>query len=275
MPPFEDRLAVHGYIAIGDTFSVTVGQTVRDNRSGTQTYLSNALVQLYAQGVLLDTLRYDSASKYYISKKVRAEAGKPYTIKVEAKGFRSVEATATGISAPVTESIKHIKKARTSQYGNVLDDVFFSFHDPAGVKNYYLVQVHSSDYYNYLGCVYSTDPAIEQPKGSALPFDDGDCIDPKFIFFTDESFEGQLKEISLSGYTSGLTPHNVPGDRLYKPYIKRYAISKQFYDYYKFTSAIHDRDELPFVTEMASNKGNIVNGYGIFTIFGVVTDTLP
>src|SRR5687767_13138527 len=112
LPPFDQRLVVHGYIAAGERFKVTVGQTVRDHTFGKGTYLSDAFVLLYENGMLKDTLRYDSAEKNYASTKVIAETGKPYTIKVEAAGFPSVEATATGPSVPVLQSLKHIRRAR-------------------------------------------------------------------------------------------------------------------------------------------------------------------
>jgi len=276
IPPFEKRLVIHGYIAVGDSFALTVGQTVKKayDVSFPDTYVSNAIVQLFEQGVLKDTLRYDSATKYYISKKIKAEAGRSYTIQVEAAGFPPVDATATGMPISMTESLTYTREARSSQYGNSLDDIRFSFRDPAGVKNYYFLAVHPNAYdQGTIGCVYSTDPVIEKQQGELLPFDNGDCIDPETIFFTDKSFDGQLEEISLSGSTVSLRTQFKNG-RFYRPYIKRYAISREFYDYYKYTSSQQGSDLPSTITEITNNRGNINNGYGIFTVFDVVTDTL-
>jgi hypothetical protein len=277
--PFEKRLVVHGYIASGELFNVTVGRTVRDSTFGTDTYLTNALVLLYENGVLKDTLRYQSADDNYASEKVRAEIGKSYTIKVEAEGYPSVEATTTGPSAPVLQSLKHIPKARKHKNGSILDDVEFTFQDPANERNYYLTSFFPANSHSSGGwdCVYSADPVIEREKSSLLPLDESDCIKSKAIIFTDKAFDGQSKMIRISSDEDDFKlipiPPGIPIPKRL-PYLKRYAIDSLYYDYFKFATSHGSGDDLPFVTENTEKKGNIINGYGIFTIFDLRVDSI-
>ena len=37
---------------------------------------------------------------------------------------------------------------------------------------------------------------------------------------------------------------------------------------------MHIADELPIFTETVPENGNVTNGYGMFTVYNVITDTL-
>jgi hypothetical protein len=269
LPTFEKRLVVHGHIAAGELFNVTIAQTTRTR---SHPYVNDALVLLYEHGVLKDTLRYDSAARKYISAKVIAETGKPYTLKVEAPGFPSVEATATGPSLPALQSINHTRKARQNENGEDLDDVEFTFRDPQEVRNFYFTRLHPANGGTKFPCIYSLDPVIEREK-SLLPVDENQCIDPEYVIYTDKSFDGQLKTITLSSFSSGFSINQVPGPIL-RPYIKRYAVDSAYYTYFKFTSFIFSSEIPPIFTENTEKKGNITNGYGIFSIYDVRTDSI-
>lgn len=272
--PLEKRLVVHGYIAIGEHVSISVGKTVRDGSFGPDTYQDNALALLYENGVFADTLYFDSATRTYVSQKIIARAGVEYKIRVQVTGYPSVEATATGALVPATEGLQRIEEAQTASDGSKLDAIRFSFPDNPHETNFYLTAIYPAGYLRSLGCVFSTDPAIDKPNTSVLPFGDGDCISAGEIFFTDRSFNGQQKAMHFSAYSYDMMPKTEPDGTIQRAYMKRYAISEAFYHYYKFTSTLYDFDELPFYTESSDAKGNIVNGYGLFTVFDVRTDTI-
>jgi len=125
-------------------------------------------------------------------------------------------------------------------------------------------------------CVYSDDPAIEKYKAGLLPFDATDCIDHDQIFFNDKSFNGTMKEITISTGSSYLSPRTYPSGNIDKPYLKKYTIGPEYYKYLKYLFSIDETAvEGPPLHEPVNVKGNVKNGYGLFTIFHVTTDTIP
>ncbi len=275
LPPHHKRIVLHGYIALGDTIKVTVSQTVRDKRSRNEALLPDALVLLYENNVLKDTLTFDKHELKFISPHVVAGIGKKYTVKVQAAGFPSVESTTEAVTFPDTGSLRYIKGARRFIDGDWMDDVKYSIYDPAQIKNFYLTAVYryfGSD----VGCVYSSDPAIERAQASILPFDESDCINGDEIIYSDQSFNGDLKEITLSVNSKLLeTWTDINTGKVYRPYLKRYAISEDYYRYFKYITSINEGgDEYPLFNELSPVKGNVTNGYGLFAIFSLVTDTI-
>lgn len=136
LPVHEPRLVLHGYVSVGELFEVAIGKSIKpaEEINSNMTWVDNAWVVLYENGVALDSLHYDAQAKRYRSQWVRAIAGKTYTIKAGADGFPIVEATATA-SLPVnTISTKHEKQIRTTYYGEKMDDIKSSFQDPANEK---------------------------------------------------------------------------------------------------------------------------------------------
>ena len=63
------------------------------------------------------------------------------------------------------------------------------------------------------------------------------------------------------------------GEVLY-PYIRRYSITEDYYRYIKLANAQVLIEEGPTLTDPQAMKGNVKNGFGLFTIFAVVTDTI-
>ena len=104
----------------------------------------------------------------------------------------------------------------------MLDDVKFSFQDPAGENNFYLTALYGTGGYS---CVYTYDPSIEKYTVDLVPFDQGNCIGNEQILFTDKVFNGTLKEMTLSTYSTTLEPFTDPSTgRVYRAYLKGYSL---------------------------------------------------
>lgn len=277
LPVHEPRLVLHGYVSVGELFEVAIGKSIKpaEEINSNMTWVDNAWVVLYENGVTLDSLRYDAQAKRYRAQLVKAIAGKTYTIKAGADGFPVVEATATA-SLPVnTISTKHEKQTRTTYYGEKMDDIKFSFQDPANEKNFYITSIFPSQYARVgLLCVYSTDPVIERQQGDNLPFDGGSCISNREILFSDKSFNGTAREFTFSAASTSLETGTDPQGNLHRPYMKRYSISEDYYRYFKTTISQYGGGDFPSFHEAVIVKGNVKNGYGLFVVFSVATDSL-
>jgi hypothetical protein len=281
LPEFEPRLVLQSYTAIGDSFRVTVSKTI----SGTgyvpaaETYVENAVVVLYEGDKWVDVLEYDTQRHIYVSPDVRAVQGKVYRLTVAAYGFPEVEAT-TLVPVQVTASnVVQKKKARTTINGNELDDVTFSFQDPPLQNNYYLSALYPSrinSLHPSSMCVYTYDPVIDQAKSDLLPFDEGFCLESEEILFTDKSFNGSLKTITLSGDTYDLSAfYTYWPTVIHRPCLKLYSINEDYYNYLKRTISIGiSNDEFFAFSNPVTPQGNVVNGFGIFTVYAVTIDSL-
>jgi hypothetical protein len=123
-------------------------------------------------------------------------------------------------------------------------------------------------------CAYTYDPVIEKYTASMLPFDQNSCINSDQIIFTDKIFNGAVKEIVLSAGNSEMKAYTDPSGIIYKPYLKRYNVSKEHYVYFKNALAA-DANTVPTFSNPVSVKGNVKNGYGLFSIYLVTTDSIP
>jgi len=274
--PHVPQLVIHGYVPVGERFTLTVAKTISEQIPDSLLPVKNAWVALYENDNFIDSLLYSPQQKKYIARQAIAAYGKTYTIKAGAPGFPVAEATASAPDPVPTVSISHTKKARLDESGQFLDDVQFSIQDPAGVKNYYLAALYPSDYFtSSLLCVYSTDAAIDRPQADVLPSNENVCIDAKSILFNDQSFNGNLKKITISAWPAALESIRDNSGGMHKPYLKRSTVSEAFYKYIKYINSEDIEVGLPYFNVPATKIGNVTNGYGLFTIYSETTDSLP
>jgi hypothetical protein len=273
----EPKLVLHAYVATGEKFHMTIGKTVLIHSvvNGDEAVVTNAWALLYENDVFADSLRYDDLKKEYISAIAIAAPGKTYKVIAGADGFKTVEAIAKSAMPVNTVSVIHEKQARSNSAGELLDDVVFSFNDAAGEKNFYLAALYPGDWVPWgLGCVYSNDPAVDRFLGTVLPFEEGACFDNERILFSDRSFDGSLKQVSISGNSNALATQTDTLGNLHRPYLKRYVISEEHYNYLKAIWSMNLGDIVPTLNDPVAVKGNVKNGYGIVSVFPVTTDTL-
>lgn len=277
VPELEPRLVLHGYVATGNRFEVAIGKSARPNTylDEVETRVENAWALVYENDIFRDSLRYDAQLRRYISNTVIAEAGKSYKVIAGASGFVNVEAQ-TKATLPVnTLSLVHNKNVRTTSYGAGLDDLQFSFQDRGNEKNFYLSTLHPATWSHAgLTCVTSSDPVIELVRGELVPFDGADCIPNDEILFTDKSFNGTIKQLTITAQSESLKPATDQQGGLHHAYLKRYSISEEHYRYLKATVSLAGGINFPRLIEPVSVKGNVKNGFGLLSVYSVVTDSL-
>src|SRR5688572_25660617 len=241
LPEHTPTLVLHAYMNVGDTFRVMLGKTFRADKweSIGDSFVDNGWVLLYEGDIFKDSLRYDAGLKQYLSSHVVAKSGKTYRVVAGAQNFATVEASATSPQPVSTISIHRIKNARMHASGSSLDDIKYIYNDPANEKNYYLAALYSAVPGNGFTCVYTYDPSVEKYTQSLIPFDQDGCIGNHEILFTDKSFNGKQKELTISTYTYMLEKVQDPfNGRIYKPYFKKFNIAEEHYKYFKNTNTL-------------------------------------
>jgi hypothetical protein len=271
LKPHTPSLVVHAYIEAGNVFEIAIGKTTSVSYISTVNgnFVENATVVLYEDGAVIDTLDFDASVSRYKSADT-AYAGKTYRVVVEAPGFTTAEATSIVPALVNTTLVSYTKDARVDIDGNLLNDIVFRIIDPATPKDHYFVEIGSYFYNSF--CVYTYDASVEEFQGGVDPFEVGSCISNDEILISDRIFNGTSKEITLSAASYALEDiSSGPGRN--PPYLKKYHITEDFYKYIKDGINIDIVEGNPFVEPHIAG-GNVRNGYGLFTIYSVTTDTL-
>lgn len=276
LPEHKPALVMHGLVATGDTFVIALGKTIPSQGPLAlehQTYVTNGWVLLYEGNVFLDSLKYDAATERYVSSNRVAFPGRTYTIKAGAPGYPTAEAESIAPAPVPTISFARKQKMRKSTSGGWLDDLTFTFNDPTVERNYYIAAVHGPGGNFGIMCVYSYDPAVEKYSNELLAFDGTSCIDNDRIMYNDKTFNGSLKELTVSADAYALEPYRDSQGNTWRAYLKRYHVTEEYYRYFR-SSARPMLETGPGFFEPHMVKGNVRNGYGLFTVFSASTDTI-
>lgn len=282
VPDQQAKLVVNGIIRTQANFRVTVGKTadVLDFNNASGYRVTNALVQLFENNVLRDTLVYDSASAgYNVKRNMRPVAGRTYLLKVSAPGFGPVESVTKAPRSTPIESLTRLTNVRKDAAGNFMDEIKLTFTDEATLGNHYFFRVRRARYqggnsviYAGIECMRSPDRDIEgRSSGDPLHFET--CIDREF-YMRDINFNGKKKELVLYIDHNALEPVYVQSlNQHYKPIIELHTITADHYKYNKSIGAYRDAEDNPFA-EPVLVYSNVKNGYGIFTTFDVARDSI-
>ncbi len=282
VPPQTTKLVVNGLTRVNTAFRVSISKTagILDTASPATYKVTNALVQLYENNILKDTFVYEASSNTYLVKRnTRPQAGNTYKLTAAATDFTAILAE-TVTPAPTSFGITKRINVKKDGNGNYLDEVKITFTDDASTANYYLIKIRrplssgGSPAINYGGiyCMHSSDKDIGR-RSNGDPTDFENCINQEF-FMADKNFNGQVKEILLFIQHNQLEPMLYPSNnRYYKPVIELHTITYDHYKYRKSYDAYRDAEDNPFA-EPVLVFSNVKNGYGVFSTFDLVRDTI-
>lgn len=282
IPAAQPKLFIEGITESGDIFKVRVGKvasvlTVTDSNTFK---VNDALVQLYVNNVITDTLIYNPLSHNYIAKnKTIAIPGNTYLIKAAAEGYFTAEAETTTPAVTLIQDITRKVNVRKDNMGNEMDEIKISFQDNGDQTNYYLFKIKGPIYaydtnvvYSSFPCLYSGDADIDRNEVTD-PTSINNCIFSEF-FMTDKNFNGRQKEITLFTQSNYLTPYlNTDNNKLYRAVIELYSINDAYYKYRKSYDNYFNNNDNPF-SEPVLVYSNVKNGYGLFSSVNVVRDTI-
>jgi hypothetical protein len=281
IPQKDPRLVINGLLVKNDLFTVRIGKSrgvlVPDNHQVSlveQYTVKTAVPVIFENDVAVDTLVYRPADFTYTTvrnKKVRE--GYNYTIRVSAPGFKQAEANSGLPSQSIIAELRRVKNSRTNSYGEQQDEITIKLNDPAGEKNFYLVQVWGA-YGNKIFCVSTSDKDIEQIGDNTDPLDPDNCFDGGALLMSDNNFNGAQKQLKLFVQSTELTDYtdNVT-HKTYRPFIKLFRITEDEFKFIKSNRAYSSAGDNPFA-EPVNIYSNVKNGYGIFALSTMAVDTL-
>ena len=272
-PDHQPRLVLHSFTAVGDTFKVTLDQSIgfEEPTPEEPRYVRNATVVLYEEGVPRDTLAYDPQEEKYVSDAVTAVAGKTYKIVAQATPFDPAEATTAAPAAVAVGAVTRAPSNRTLYGGGSLEDVSFTLTDPAD-NNYYIASLQSMGGFF---CVYTSDAAFEKYAEGLVPLDQNDCIYNNELLFNDRPFNGTARALTISTHPSYLEDQIDANGHTVRPLLHIYHVTEAFYRYIKAGLGTNLSIDAPSLFEPVRVQGNVKGGYGMFTVFARTTNTVP
>jgi hypothetical protein len=285
IPQKPPRLVVNGLLEKNQWFELKVGKSrgvLQVNNQVTlqeQYTVKTAEVVVFENNVSIDTLIYQPSTYSYksVHNKI-VKDGFTYNIKVNASGFTTAEASSIVPSQMVIAGLTRVRNVRTNSNGNQVDEITIKLNDPFAEKNFYLVQIWRTPYggvpSNTVYCVSTTDKDIETVDDDTDPLEPENCYDGGNLLMRDLNFNGSLKQLKLTAEAMELEEYvDVTTRRVYRPYVKVFRITEDQFKYLKSNSAYMSGEENPF-SEPANVFSNVKNGYGIFSLSTVATDTL-
>lgn len=271
---YEKQMSMYCFYSNEDTtFRVSVGQ----NRALTETvkeddyWLPNAQVQwIDAAGGITRSPNYGNTSFFYIPGPdlPTITPGNTYTLTASAAGLPSIKSTQVMPSAIAIDTVIYIEDAGVSQFGEDVSRAEVRFQDPAGIKNYYTMQIwRKSYYYNTVtdgqGNIIRIDTLSftnqywpEEPRDPAAL----DGISGEIVV-SDALFDGQLYQLRFSFIDySGNQGNN---DEVLTIRFKHITEDEYLY---RISEAKRQASENFPLVEPAIVHGNIQDGIGIFCL---------
>lgn len=241
--------------------------------------ISNAVVQLYENDVLMSTMTYYANSGIYSTPFTAYTAGKTYTVKASAPGYPAIEASDIMPSTPGNFQVEHIENALKMNFQGSPDAWFdefkISFDDQASTQDFYAINIDNS-IENLLQSndmwtrgKYTVDPDVDANAGGDIG--DNANIYYNKVYLTDKNFNGKRKTIVLYVENGMIGPTPQPN---FQPWFLRFDnLSENAYKYEKTKWLYQMSDGNPFAEPVLIHN-NVKNGVGSFRLMKTILDTL-
>jgi hypothetical protein len=146
LPEHTPQLVVNCTFSPDSVFLATVSVSKHLQDTAQIAYPTDVLVLIYENGVLFDTLKYDALDFRTVYRGSRKPSpGNHYRLVASKPGFPTVEGNGR-LPIPVAISqVSYEDSVPGVNTGVINDEITFTFTDPAGVDNYYVVAIQLRD----------------------------------------------------------------------------------------------------------------------------------
>ena len=271
IPEHKRVLVVNSILTTDSIINASISHSVGAFDASSISYVNNATVEVYEDGVLLGemeeeaSLSYDSMgepdSTYVYNFNQNPVAGKIYSYEIAHPDYDAVRAETT-VPAAVKFNANDVTLLSEE------DDekhyrVRFSFNDAPDVNFYRLRLRYQNAYYDRFDYFESNDASMISSAGLQS---DGATFYGDEAFFDDEMFNGNEKEISIDFFAYN-KPFwfEEPDDDFETEYtLELTSVSESYYTYIRSLRAHYDnQDQFIFAGEPVQVFTNIENGLGV------------
>lgn len=264
-PEHESKIVVNSIFNPDSTFEVEVTRTKAITAAQGPNYIPNAVVEIFEDGVLLESLQFRrvGVKGSYKASVAMPKTAHDYTVQVSAPNYTAVSSLNT-----IPRKVEVVDAAMENQVVNgtkVEADLVFDFQDESSEMNYYHVVLYRPMLkYNAATNTYEVGEYIKQDfelrdLNATENYNDG-------YIFTDADFNGQKKELRLSLNTY----YDSNAAAVDHVLVELRSVSKDYYLYHKSFSEQH----FNFDNRIIDVHTNVTNGYGIFAGYHSDTETV-
>ena len=268
IPEHERVLVVNSILTTDSMINASISHSVGAFDASSISYVNNATVEVYEDGVLLGemdeqvSLSYNYMdeldSTYVYNFNHNPVAGKIYSYEIAHPDYEAVRAETT-VPAAVKLNVNDVTLLSEQDYEKHYR-VRFSFND-APEDNFYRLRLRNQNaYYDRFNYFESNDASIISSAGIES---DGATFYGDEALFDDEIFNGTEKEISIDFFA-----YNKPTEYT----LELTSVSESYYTYIRSLRAHYDnQDQFIFAGEPVQVFTNIENGLGVLGSMSVDT----
>ncbi len=260
IPEHERVLVVNSILTTDSMINASISHSVGAFDASSISYVNNATVEVYEDGVLLGemdeeaSLYYDSMgeldSTYVYNFNQNPVAGKIYSYEIAHPDYETVRSETT-VPAEVKLNVNEVTLLSEQDYEKHYR-VRFSFNDAVDDNFYRLRLRYQNEDYDGFDYFESNDASIISSAGVQS---DGATFYGDEALFDDEMFNGTEKEISIDFFV-----YNKPLEYI----LELTSVSESYYTYIRSLRAHYDnQDQFIFAGEPVQVFTNIENGLGV------------
>ena len=272
IPEHERVLVVNSILTTDSMINASISHSVGAFDASSISYVHNATVEVYEDGVLLGEMNEEVSlsynymdeldSTYVYNFNQNPVAGKIYSYEITHPDYEAVRAE-TAVPAAVKLNVNDVTLL-SEQDDEKHYRVRFSFND-AAEDNFYRLRLgyhYHNEYYDY-DTFYDFESNDASMISSAGVQSDGATFYGDEALFEDEMFNGTEKEISIDFFV-----YNKPLEYT----LELTSVSESYYTYIRSLRAHYDnQDQFIFAGEPVQVFTNIENGLGVLGSMSVDT----
>ena len=267
IPEHERVLVVNSILTTDSMINASISHSVGAFDASSISYVNNATVEVYEDGVLLGdmdeqaSLSYDSSgeldSTYVYNFNHNPVAGKIYSYEIAHPDYEAVRAE-TNVPAAVKLNVNDVTLLSEEDYEKHYR-VRFSFND-APEDNFYRLRLRNPNTYDGFDYFESNDASMISSAGVQS---DGATFYGDEALFDDEMFNGTEKEISIDFFDYKSFWFEEEGIEV-QFILELTSVSESYYTYIRSLRAHYDnQDQFIFAGEPVQVFTNIENGLGV------------
>ena len=268
IPEHERVLVVNSILTTDSMINASISHSVGAFDASSISYVNNATVEVYEDGVLLGEMNEEVSfsynymdeldSTYVYNFNQNPVAGKIYSYEIAHPDYEAVRAETT-VPAAVKLNVNDVTLL-SEQDDEKHYRVRFSFND-APEDNFYRLRFrYQNEYYDGFNDFESNDASMISSAGVQS---DGATFYGDEALFDDEMFNGTEKEISIDFFV-----YNKPLEYT----LELTSVSESYYTYIRSLRAHYDnQDQFIFAGEPVQVFTNIENGLGVLGSMSVDT----
>jgi hypothetical protein len=284
LPESKSKLYCQSIINTDSAIRVHVGRTT-SILSKDPSYINDAIVVLYRNSILLDTLINENNGTY--SSNILPAPGDSYKIEVIKDSEKLTGNATVPDSTPLYEPKMEFPTGYDAVNQQYFGELTFTIDDDPVVENFYEVIIYTKTYndltntYRYS---YKNDPFYVLVPDKIVQNEGDWDYSPTSIFFSDKLFNGKKQHLAFSitpgGYSHvddvWITDMEKDGYILLRSISKEYYMYRKYYTRHSYNANIHSDgiQNLLFTGEPLDMYTNITGGLGVVAAFSSTTSKI-